>query len=151
MFMYSYAYACTALQTLCRLEAVWHRLLSTFADQRCRGNYTAQYAPPEMIKVRTSSAPPPVAVHGDIWALGVMFHQMLTAACQRGSLFLPDLESLKPVLAAKDPVKLSEAMHAVVDSAQDAWVRCCAASACHSLSHVLSLEPTMADVTQPVS
>ena len=78
-----------------------------------------QYAPPELVKQHNTSAAPPAAAPGDIWALGAIFYEMLTATCRKTFLFLPDITSL---VGVTDAAKLESGLHSLVGAEQDTWV-----------------------------
>ena len=101
--------------------------LLNLADCGCKSEMPRRLYPAvhTMVKVRISSSEPPLVAPGDVWAPGVIFHEALTATCQRTSLFMPDTTSLEAVQAAKDLSKLDDAVHALVDAEQDTWVSSC--------------------------
>ena len=89
------------------------------AEQSFNGNYTPLYAPPKLLRLHnSSSAAPPGAPH-DIWALGVMFQQLMTATCQSTPWFVPDPASLA---AVQDEAERMDALHSAVAAQHAVWV-----------------------------
>ena len=96
-----------------------HFALGYVAEQNVSGNYTILYAPPELLCLdRTSSAAPPGAPH-DVWALGVMLQQLLTATCQSNPWFLPESGGLADIA---DEEEKEKAVHSAVADQHAAWV-----------------------------
>ena len=84
------------------------------AEQSFNGNYTVLFAPPELLKLHgTSNAAPPGAAH-DIWALGVLFQQLLTATRQSNCnpWFVPDA---LPLAAIQDEAEKMDALYCAVE------------------------------------
>ena len=92
------------------------------AECKSSANYTAQYAPPEVIAAYgTDKTLSPAGPH-DIWSLGVTFQQVLAASCQFGPLFLHDAVA---IAAVQDPCEQRAALHAAVAADQHTWVCHC--------------------------
>ena len=88
--------------------------------------------PPETIRVHTRDAERPPAAPGDIWALGVMFLEVLTATVPGRTLFLPEISSLEGLRGAE---QLSDAVHSLIEAEQNKWV----CPFCHAVVCLTSL------------
>ena len=90
------------------------------AEQTVNNNYTVLYAPPELVSCQGAPATAQPGVAHDIWALGVLFQQLIAATCQDSPWFLPDVAD---VGAIQDAEQRADALHSAVAQQHSAWVR----------------------------
>lgn len=88
------------------------------AGERRHGMFTLQYAPPELIQPPPGHGSPSASAAVDMWALGAMLQEVLSAPSQMGSCFMPDKGHLLELAAADRPA----AIRALVAAQQEAWV-----------------------------
>ena len=91
------------------------------AEQTFNSNYTVLYAPPELVSCHGRPATAQPGTAHDIWALGVLFEQLLAATCQNRPWFLPNIADVGAIEDVKQRV---DALHSAVAAQHNAWVRC---------------------------
>ena len=84
-------------------------------------NYTVLYAPPEMVSCNSATETAQPGAPHDMWALGILFQQLLTATGQDIPWFLPNIADVGGI---EDVDQRTDALHSAVAIQHNAWVRC---------------------------